>query len=193
MGDWTHVAGTIRMDKTSKPVEDWKELFPDAYIPDYNDADDIFDFYKFDRECQAADKEHPWVYPGYHIPIKGECGFEDDEISLRVYREPCPNSALGYTLSFTADMKYFTSQRAVLDWFCDICKRIEASSYGYIRQAVISAETETLSTVTTGTYVENYFTAEASMLFSVYNRESGEVEDSGKIVIKEAKTELPDE
>lgn len=190
MGDWTHVAGIIRMDKTGRMVEDWKEVFPDAYIPDYSNTDDRFDFDKFERECQAADKEHPWVYPEYHIPIKGECEFEDDEISLRVYREPCPNSMLGYTLSFIADMRYFKNQRIVLDWFCGICKHIEDSKYGFIRQAVITIGTETSKEVTTGFITENCFTDEMKMLVSVYDTESGEVIRSSKIVIKEVNKEV---
>ena len=170
MGDWTHVAGVIRMDKCNKPVDDWGIIIPGAYAPNYTDE------LVLDKDivlAQDADRAHPWLYPEYNIPIEGEYDYEADEMQLRIYRDPWRNSALGYQLTITADMRSFASQMKILDWFGDICNRIDSSDYGYVRQASISIETESLVSIITATYQEDIFEEETYLLYTEYNRKTG--------------------
>lgn len=171
MSNWTHVAGIIRMDKCNKSIEDWGTIIPGAHVPNY--ADEL----PLDKNimlAQEADKAHPWLYPEYNIPIKGEYDYGDDEMQLRVYRDPCRNSALGYQLTITADMRSFTSQMKILDWFGDICNRIDSSDYGYVRQASITIETESLDSIITATFQEDTSTKEVYLFYTTFSRKTGD-------------------
>lgn len=171
MSNWTHVAGIIRMDKCNKPVEDWSTIIPGAYVPNYTDE------LVLDKNvilAQDADIAHPWLYPEYNIPIIGEHDYEDDEMQCRVYRDPCRNSSLGYQLTITADMRSFTSQMKILDWFGDICNRIDSSNYGYVRQASITIETESLDSMITATFQEDTFTKEVCLFYTTFSRKTGD-------------------
>lgn len=110
----------------------------------------------------------------FKIPIEGEHDYEDGEMQLRVYRDPWRNSALGYQLMITADIQSFTSQMKILVWFGDVCRRIDNSDYGYVRQASISIETETLDNIITGTFHEDISTGGVYLLYTVFNRKTGE-------------------
>lgn len=172
MSDWTHVAGVIRMDKCNIPIEDWSSIIPGAYIPKYTD-----DAMAVDTDiliAQDADKAHPWVYPEYIIPIEGEHDYEDGEMQLRVYRDPWRNSALGYQLTITADMQSFTSQMKILDWFSDVCRCIDNSDYGYIRQASITILTESSDDVISAIFQEDVFEGKTYLLYTIFNRKTGE-------------------
>ena len=171
MSDWTHVAGVIRMDKCNKPIENWSIIIPEAYVPNYTDELPIDKDIMLARD---ADKAHPWVYPEYIVPIEGEHDYENGELQLRVYREPWRNSALGYQLMITADMQSFTSQMKILDWFGNVCRRIDNSDYGYVRQASISIETESLDSLITATFQEDTFTKEVYLFYTTFSRKTGD-------------------
>lgn len=178
MGDWTHIAGIIRMDKAYKTVvKDWSEIIPNLTESNY---DEIVK-YSFNEEYNnpyieeyKANKAHPFMYPLYKAFIKGDNEVEDDEMDIRIYKEPSESSVVGYTINITADMKYFTNQHLVIDWFCDVCKRINESKYGYIRQACIAIETDTLHTKIYAAYMDNIFEDEEYMLVTEYNEKTKE-------------------
>ena len=90
MGDWTHIAGIIRMDKAYKTVvTDWSEIIPNLTESNY---DEIVK-YSFNEEYNnpyieeyKANKAHPFMYPLYKAFIKGDSEVEDDEMDIRIYK-----------------------------------------------------------------------------------------------------------
>ena len=74
----------------------------------------------------------------------------------------------------TADMQSFTSQMKILDWFGNVCRRIDNSDYGYVRQASISIETESLDSLITATFQEDTFTKEVYLFYTTFSRKTGD-------------------
>lgn len=124
MSIWTHVAGVIRVDDISF----------DNYLPNFDKI--------VGKECLFESSENIWRdmenNPNDYMP----CGSEGT-LQKSVWVNPDKSDIAAYTISVFGDLRDYKEPQSIIDWFIKVCDKC-----GWIRQAVITVETEGLESVT---------------------------------------------
>ena len=130
MSNWTHVAGVIRLDAIR--------------IGDIPDPD--FDLL-FGKECLFESPYEVWedteAHPEKYLPMGSE-----GSLQKNVWINPEKSHIAAYTVSIFGDLRDHDSAQEIVDWFKEICRRIDKPMSGeelphcFIRQAVITADNE---------------------------------------------------
>ena len=117
MSVWTHVAGVIRVD----------DIRLDDSLPNFDKI--------VGKECLFESSENTWCdmenNPNDYMP----CGSEGT-LKKSVWINPNKGSMAAYTISIFGDLRDYEKPQPIIDWFIKVCDRL------YIRQAVITVETE---------------------------------------------------
>ena len=145
MSVWTHVAAVARIDwlyPLSKEECDFRKIFG--------------------KECCWGAPHEVWVesdeHPERFLPMGSE-----GSLDMSVWTNPDACCSARYTVSIFGDLRDFDDARGVVEWFRGKLKDL------WVRQAVITAETEFRETVS-WTFVDGVDTEPVS----VYWKESKE-------------------
>lgn len=118
MSVWTHVAGVIRVD----------DIRLDDYLPNFDKM--------VGKECLFESSENIWLdmenNPNDYMP----CGSEGT-LQKSVWINPKKSDMAAYTISVFGDLRDYEEPQPIIDWFIKVCDKL-----GYIRQAVITVDTE---------------------------------------------------
>lgn len=130
MSVWTHVAGIIRVDDIrllNKDLPDFDKIIGKECT--FESVAEVLDDY---------DKN-----PNDYMP----CG-DEGTLQKSIWINPCKESAAAYTISIFGDLRGYEAPRPIINWFKETCNKLE-----WIRQAVITVETEGMKPITC-TYIE---------------------------------------
>ena len=124
MSVWTHVAATVRVD----------------WIVDFAGREICFDEI-FGRECLWDSPDEVWEeareHPERFMPMGSE-----GSLNMSVWVNPDPSDAPRYAVTIFGDLRDYDDAEEIVRWFREKLKGICS-----VRQAVITAETEYMETV----------------------------------------------
>lgn len=130
MSIWTHVAGVIRIDAFRMSAEE---------VPDF----DLL----IGRECLWKDPLSLWeerdAHPDDFLPMGSE-----GSLQKSVWINPDTSYLAAYTVMIFGDLRDYANPEKIIEWFKNKCGSIDNNPLFVVRQAVITADTECVKTVT---------------------------------------------